>query len=108
MTSSRAEDEHSDTRCHLPLMPTPSLDAKWPGLWHFVWQFETRVRVKWLNGGCSVEMNDGVELPGQDRVEVVAEPLGLGLVDHADSPLQPRFHDCFVDPTSVPEIEHEI
>ena len=37
-----------------------------------------------------VEVDHRVELFGKPRLEVVALPLGLGPVDHADGPLQPQ------------------
>ena len=61
-----------------------------------------------MNGRRPVEMKDGVELPGHDRMEVVAETLGLRLVDNADRPLKARFRKCFDEPASVAEIEQEI
>ena len=36
-----------------------------------------------------VEVDHGVELVGESRLEVVAVALGLGAVDHADRALEP-------------------
>lgn len=44
---------------------------------------------KRLNRPRLVKVHHGVELIRQSSVEVVAQTLGLGTVDHADGPLQP-------------------
>ena len=60
------------------------------------------------NGGRAVEVEHGVELPRQDGVEVVAEALGLRLVDDADGALQPRVRERLDRPPALAEIEHEV
>src|SRR5690242_19765731 len=55
-----------------------------------------------------VVMEDSVELLGEARREVVAEPLGLWLVHHADSALESRFAERRRYRTRRPEVEKEI
>ncbi len=47
-------------------------------------------RVEGLHGGGLVEVDHGVELVGDLRVEVVTHPLGARAVDHPDRALEPR------------------
>src|SRR5262245_19776384 len=47
-----------------------------------------------LDGPRLVDVHDGVELIGQQRVEVVARALGVGTVDDADGPFEAGSAQC--------------
>jgi hypothetical protein len=46
-----------------------------------------------FDGACHIEVDDGVELLRQARLEVVALPLGLGKINDTDSPLKVRLRE---------------
>src|SRR5690606_5123116 len=53
------------------------------------------------DGGGLVEPDVFVELPRQDRLEVVALKLGVGPIDDADGALEPRGHQLVPDGVSL-------
>src|SRR5213593_4494264 len=57
---------------------------------------------------CDVVMDDGVELRGKDRTEIVADPLGRRPIDHADGALKPRLAKHFRRLWSFPKDQHEV
>src|SRR5687768_963970 len=79
-----------------------------PGLRRFVRSFESGIGVDRLHGGRAVDVQHGVELPGQDGMEVVTESLRFWLVDDADCALQARFGEGLGHRALAPQIEHEV
>src|SRR5687768_12992890 len=80
--------EQRTMRCTLQESP---LHTEGPGLRRFIRRFESGVGVDRLHGGRAVDVQHGIELPGQDGVEVVTESLCFWLVNDADRALQARF-----------------
>src|SRR3954471_6927339 len=62
---------------------------------------------EWLEGAGLVEMEDEIELRRQVGVEVVAVPLGLGAIDHADRALESRLVESLLH-TRDAQIEQEV
>src|SRR5207237_1430227 len=76
-------------RRNAPRARRRALDARWEGFRRLA----RRVRlapVERLDRAGAIEVDEGVELLGRPRLEVVAQSLGLRPVDDADRPLQAR------------------
>src|SRR6266540_6636081 len=65
-----------------------------------------RDALEWLHGARFVEMQHGIELIGQPRMEVVAHPFGLRPVDDANRPLESRFAQS-LHGNAAAQSEHE-
>src|SRR5215218_6490133 len=65
------------------------LNSRRVGLGRLVSRLPVRLPFERLDGRRLVEVEHGVELLGELRVEVVAQALGLGPVDDADGALEP-------------------
>src|SRR5438046_5750561 len=60
-----------------------------------------------LDRACFVEVEKGVELQRQLRMEVAALALGVRAVDHADRALEPRLEQRLRVPPGIAQGQHE-
>src|SRR5205823_2546449 len=74
---------------HFPLIVPPLSLTGWIGFWHLAPR-PAGGSLQRFDRPCLIDVDDCVELVGQPRAKIVAPPLGLRAVDHADRALQPR------------------
>src|SRR5688500_7692626 len=83
------------------------LNSRRVGFGRLLARLPVRLAFERLDRPRLVEVEHGVELLGEARVEVMAQPLGLRAVDDADGALQPRPCQEVARRSLLAEVEHE-